>query len=493
MTIIYNARIVDESADKKGAAIIEGKKIKRVFYGTFKSAESVLKAANVGKTKNAAQTEIAGKTKNAAGAGRNSSLSKSSGMTKIDAQGLVLSPAFVDMHAHFRYPGQTQKEDLDSALNAAAAGGFGTLVLMPNTNPVVSSKDEALKVDQEAAERKMSRVFQAVSLTKRFDGATTVHLEGLDKKTTPVISEDGREVASSAVMLDAMKIAAKKKIVVSCHCEDPALAALAKTYRTRALELMAKYKIPAWGAIDKKVLAAVPASALGQIVQNIKEANSLLELAEDAATERNILLAQKAGCHIHLCHVSTVKSVMAARRAKAEEKNYKNGFKITFEITPHHLALEGTAVPKIFAFVNPPLRTANDRAALLAALKDGTADCIATDHAPHTMEDKAAGAPGFTGLETAYAVCNSVLCKKEKISAQKLMALMSARPARILGLKKGLVAAGYDADLVLLDPDKKWRVDSSRFYSKGKATPLDGKTLAGRVVATFVAGRKIFG
>lgn len=466
MTIIYNARIVDESADKKGAVIIEGKKIKRVIYGTFKSAESVLAAAG---------------------------FAKKSGAAAIDARGLVLAPAFIDMHAHFRYPGQTQKEDLDSALKAAAAGGFGTLVLMPNTNPVVSSKDEALKVDQEAAERKMSRVFQSVSLTKRFDGATTVHLEGLDKKTTPVISEDGREVASSAVMLDAMKIAAKKKIVVSCHCEDPELAALAKTYRTRALELMAKYKIPAWGAIDKKVLAAVPASALGQIVQNIKEANSLLELAEDAATERNILLAQKAGCHIHLCHVSTVKSVMAARRAKAEEKNYKNGFKITFEITPHHLALEGTAVPKIFAFVNPPLRTANDRAALLAALKDGTADCIATDHAPHTMEDKAAGAPGFTGLETAYAVCNSVLCKQEKIPAQKLMALMSARPARILGLKKGLVAAGYDADLVLLDPDKKWRVDSSRFYSKGKATPLDGKILAGRVVATFVAGRKIFG
>ena len=479
MTIIYNARIVDENTDKKGAVIIEGTKIKRVFYGTFKSAESVLKAANVGKTKNAAASRAA----------RNSSLASNS----IDARGLVLSPAFIDMHAHFRYPGQTQKEDLDSALNAAAAGGFGTLVLMPNTNPVVSSKAEALKVDAEAAERKMSRVFQTVSLTQNFDGVTTAHLAALDKKTTPVISEDGREVASSAVMLDAMKIAAKKKIIVSCHCEDPTLAALAKSYRTRALELMAKHKIPAWGAIDKKALAAVPKNALDQIVQNIKEANSLLELAEDAATERNILLAQKAGCHIHLCHVSTVKSVMAARRAKAEEKNYKNGFKITFEITPHHLALEGTAVPKIFAFVNPPLRTAQDRAALLAALKDGTADCIATDHAPHTMEDKAAGAPGFTGLETAYAVCNSVLCKRGLLSEQKLMALMSARPARILGLKKGLVAAGYDADLVLLDPDKKWRVDSSRFYSKGKATPLDGKTLAGRVDATFVAGRKIFG
>ena len=461
MTIIYNARIVDENTDKKGAVIIDGKKIKRVIYGAAKSADFC---------------SIGAKT-----------------IYAIDAHGLVLAPAFIDMHAHFRYPGQTQKEDLNSALKAAVHGGFGTLVLMPNTNPVVSSKEAALKIDTEAAARKMSRVYQTVSITQNFDGTSTAHLAALDKKTTPVISEDGHDVLSAAVMLQGMKIAAKKKIVVSCHCEDPALAALAKTYRTRALELMAKYKIPAWGAIDKKVLAAVPKAALLEIVQNIKEANSLLELAEDAATERNILIAQKAGCHIHLCHVSTKKSVEAARRAKAEEKNYKNGFKITFEITPHHLALEGTAVPQIFAFVNPPLRTSQDRAALLAALKDGTADCIATDHAPHTMEDKAAGAPGFTGLETAYAVCNSVLCKQEKIPAQKLMALMSARPARILGLKKGLVAAGYDADLVLLDPDKKWRVDSSRFYSKGKATPLDGKTLAGRVVATFVAGRKIFG
>ncbi len=465
MTIIYNARIVDQKTNKNGAVIINGKKIARVLFGNFKSADSVLAAAGLGKKS----------------------------VSSIDARGLVLSPAFIDMHAHFRYPGQTQKEDLNSALKAAVHGGFGTLVLMPNTNPVVSSKEAALKIDTEAAARKMSRVYQTVSITQNFDGTSTAHLAALDKKTTPVISEDGHDVLSAAVMLQGMKIAAKKKIVVSCHCEDPALAALAKTYRTRALELMAKYKIPAWGAIDKKVLAAVPKAALLEIVQNIKEANSLLELAEDAATERNILIAQKAGCHIHLCHVSTKKSVEAARRAKAEEKNYKNGFKITFEITPHHLALEGTAVPQIFAFVNPPLRTSQDRAALLAALKDGTADCIATDHAPHTMEDKAAGAPGFTGLETAYAVCNSVLCKQEKIPAQKLMALMSARPARILGLKKGLVAAGYDADLVLLDPDKKWRVDSSRFYSKGKATPLDGKTLAGRVVATFVAGRKIFG
>ena len=466
MTIIYNARIVDKNTDKKGAAIIKEKKIERVLFGSFKSAQSVLDAADI--------------------------LLPAVGADAIDAKGLVLSPAFIDMHAHFRYPGQTQKEDLDSALSAAVAGGFGTLVLMPNTNPVVSSKELALKIDEEAAARNKSRVFQTVSITSAFDGKTLDHLRALDKKTTPVISEDGHDVLSATVMLEGMKIAAKKKIIVSCHCEDPDLAAKAKTHRARALELMARYKIPAWGAIKSEALKKVPKAALAEIVQNIKEANSLLELAEDIATERNIAIAQKAGCHIHLCHVSTVKSVEAARRAKAQEKNCKNGFKITFEITPHHLGLEGTAVPKIFAFVNPPLRSRQDRAALIAALKDGTADCIATDHAPHTSSDKAAGAPGFTGLETAYALCNTVLCKEEGMRAQKLSALMSANPAKILGLKKGLVAAGYDADLVLLDPQKKWRVDSCAFRSKGKATPLDGKVLAGRVSATIAGGKVVF-
>ena len=466
MTVIYNARLVDQNTNKNGAVIIKGKKIQKVLFGSFKSAQSVLDAADI--------------------------FLPASGADAIDAKGLVLSPAFIDMHAHFRYPGQTQKEDLDSALSAAVAGGFGTLVLMPNTNPVVSSKELALKIDGEAAARNKSNVFQTVSITQNFDGATLDHLRALDKKTTPVISEDGHDVLSAAVMLDAMKIAAKKKIVVSCHCEDPDLAAKAKVFRARALELMAKYKIPAWGAIEKSALKKVPQKTLEEIVYNIKEANSLLELAEDIATERNIDIAKKAGCHIHLCHVSTVQSVQAARRAKAEEKNYKNGFKITFEITPHHLGLEGTAVPKIFAFVNPPLRSNKDRAALIQALKDGSADCIATDHAPHTASDKAAGAPGFTGLESAYAVCNSVLCKQEKMSEQKLSALMSANPAKILGLKKGLLAAGYDADLVLLDPNKKWRVDSDKFFSKGKATPFDGKTLTGRVAATIVGGRAFY-
>ncbi len=461
-TVIYNCTLLDESVRKKGALVIRNKKIIRVLHGNFKVFKDIEQALA-------------------------SSKDLGSEPVFIDAKGLTLTPAFIDMHAHFRYPGQTQKEDLDSGLAAAAAGGFGTLVLMPNTLPVVSSKEAALRIDAEAAGRKKAKVFQTVSITKDFGGESIEHLSALDKKNIPVISEDGHDVLSAAVMLEGMKIAAKKKIIVSCHCEDPELAAKAKIFRTRALTLMAEYKIPAWGAIDKKTLKAVPKNALKEIVQNIKEANSLLELAEDIATERNIRLAQKAGCHIHLCHVSTVKSIEACRRAKAEQKNHTNGFKITSEVTPHHLGIEGTAVPQIFAFVNPPLRTHADREALIDALRNGTADCIATDHAPHTAADKAGGSPGFTGLETAYALCNTVLCGREKFSGQKLSALMSANPARILGLKKGLLREGYDADLVLVDPKELWKVNSAEFKSKGKATPLEGKTLTGRVKA-FISG-----
>ena len=174
----------------------------------------------------------------------------------------------------------------------------------------------------------------------------------------------------------------------------------------------------------------------------------------------------------------------------AEKKS--GGFEITCEVTPHHLALCGTDEPYIRALVNPPLRSEDDRVALIEALRDGTADVISTDHAPHTLDDKAAGAPGFTGLETAYAVCNSVLVKDCQFSPRKLSQLMSANPARILGLNKGLLRPGYDADLTVIDPDEEWIVDSASFYSKGKATPFEGKKLTGRVKNLFIDGRLVF-
>lgn len=478
MKIIYNAILLDESMRTRGAIVLEKKKIACVLKGNFKSESAVLNA-----TKSACDKNF---------------FSKSSKQIEfVNANGLTLAPAFIDMHSHFRYPGQTQKEDLQSGLAAAAAGGFGTLVLMPNTNPVVSSKELAIKIEDEAVAQKKSRVFQTVSITKDFDGATISHIDSLEKKSTPVISEDGRDVESAAVMLEAMRLAAKKGIIVACHSEDCALAIKAKSYRKKALEIIANYDMSIQDlsqVFEKKNQTSkkIPKLAINEAKENIFIANSILELAEDVATERNIAIAKKANCRIHVCHVSTKGSIEAVRRAKKNIANSKENiaseksqFQITCEITPHHLGLIGTRGKEIFEFVNPPLRSEEDRSALIQALRDGTADVIATDHAPHTACDKTAGAPGFSGLETAYAFCHTVLVEQENFSEQKLSQLMSANPARILGLKKGLLKEGYDADLVLLDPQEKWKVRSAEFFSKGKSTPLEGKILTGRVKKIF--------
>ena len=170
----------------------------------------------------------------------------------------------------------------------------------------------------------------------------------------------------------------------------------------------------------------------------------------------------------------------------------ENGFSVSCEVTPHHIAFCGTDEPNIRALVNPPLRSEDDRIMLIDAIRDGTVDCISTDHAPHTLEDKADGAPGFTGLETSYGVCNSVLVKEGQISSKRLSQLMSANPARLLKLKKGLLKIGFDADFSVVNPDEPWTVDSKHFFSKGKATPFEGRTLYGTVKTVFINGKKVF-
>ncbi|MDE6720298.1 MAG: amidohydrolase family protein, partial [Treponemataceae bacterium] len=334
MKIIYNAILLDESMRTRGAIVLDKKKIACVLKGNFKTESAALNAAK------SACDKIFSRTPKQ--------------IEFVNANGLTLAPAFIDMHSHFRYPGQTQKEDLQSALNAAAAGGFGTLVLMPNTNPVVSSKELAIKIESEAAAQKKSQVFQTVSITKDFDGATISHIDSLEKKSTPVISEDGRDVESAAVMLEAMRLAAKKGIIVACHSEDCALAIKAKSYRKKALEIIANYDMSIQDLsqiFEKKNQASkkIPKVAINEAKENIFIANSILELAEDVATERNIAIAKKANCRIHVCHVSTKSSIEAVRRAKKNIANSKGNvaseksqFQITCEITPHHLGLIGT-------------------------------------------------------------------------------------------------------------------------------------------------------
>lgn len=453
--LIYNVRLLDENIDSAGALLeVEGK-IRSVFQGYFTSSEAVRAMAEA--------------------------VLKEDGLTDCklelyDGRSFTLTPAFIDMHVHMRYPGQTQKEDFESGLHAAAAGGYGTVVAMPNTKPVVSSYEVAVELEREAASYGLTQLFQVVSITQDFDGKTTSHLDRLNRKHIPVISEDGRDVPEAAVMLEGMKKAAQKNIIVSCHCEDPSLAALAKTYRQQALDLINN---------GKKGAKACEA---------LTKANELLTIAEDTATQRNIELAELAGCHIHLAHVSTKNSIEMVAKKKLEQKIYgaKKGFKISCEVTPHHIGLSGTSAPNIYNLVNPPLRSEVDRKVLIEGIKDGVVDVISTDHAPHTEEDKANGAPGFTGIETAFGVCNTVLVHENDISPKKLSQLMSANPARLLNLNKGLLATGYDADLTLVDTEEEWTVDSRMFCSKGKFTPFEGKKLTGKVKALFIDGRKVY-
>ena len=435
--LIYNARLVDRDRDiKKGAILIEGKKI-----AGFPTKDAVKKMMDDPK------------------------------VSKFDASGNTVLPSFVDMHVHMRDPGQTQKEDIRTGCMAAAAGGYGTVVLMPNTNPVISSQDMAVFNDNKGNDLGFCRVIQSVSITKDFDGKTISHLDKLNSKIVPLITEDGHEVASSAVMLNAMKTAKEKKIIVSCHCEDPDLAIEARELRKKALALLNKRKA---SKEDKSKAEKL----LGQ-------AHQILAVAEDTATFRNIRLAQEAGVHIHLCHVSTEQCLDAIKQAK------ENGQNVTCEVTPHHLGLN--CQKNKFQIVNPPLRPENDRLAVVKALLDGTADVIATDHAPHTQDDKASGSPGFSGLETAFATSYTVLCLENGMSLKKLSEKMSARPAEILGLKDcGLLEEGMNADITIVDTDKIWTVHGEEFASKGKYTPLEGKKLTGEIVATFYNGKLVF-
>lgn len=433
-TLIYNARLIDEGMDRENSALlIADGKIERIL--TNEEAAPIMQAA---------------------------------GTDLFDAHGLVVMPAFIDMHAHFRDPGLTQKEDVESGSRAAVAGGFGTLVLMPNTNPVISSQDAAIANNRRGAQIGLADLIQSVSITRDFGGTDISHLNELDKKIVPLITEDGHEVQDSAVMYEAMTIAARKGIIVSCHCEDPFLAAAARPLRKTALEELSK-------------------GNREEAARLLARADELLRLAEDTATDRNIRLAAAAGCHLHLCHVSTAHCLESAVRAK------KAGQKLSLEVTPHHIGLTGSTMPDIFNIVNPPLRAEDDRQALIAALKSGDADAISTDHAPHTMQDKKSGSPGFSGLETAFAVCHTNLVLGGVMDLRTLSARMSASPARLLSLgDRGFLKAGYRADLAVVDTGRIWTVRGEAFCSKGKFSPWENRELTGKVTASFHSGRKVY-
>lgn len=478
----YNVRLVDAYTDSPGLLLVEGERIRAVVKGDFSLHDAKTLAEEGFSTEN---------------------------IQFIDGQGMILQPAFIDLHAHFRYPGQGQKEELTTALAAAAAGGFGTLVLMPNTIPAISSADLVAQVCSDAHKLALADVIQTITLTKDYSGSDNSHLEGLPTFVdgTPPLAgqvamatEDGKDVESSFTMLESMKICGRKNIKVACHNEDMTLAAAARPWRKIATDIFAQ-EAPLQEDKPGSIPPATDSSKpkIKEALAALEEANKLLSLAEDIATERNIRLAHQAGCHVHISHVSTAGAMDYIRAAKAK------GYKVTSEVTPHHLGLSvAPNDPSLRHIVNPPLRSEADRQAVIAALIDGTADAISTDHAPHSIQDKANGAPGFTGLETAYGVCNSVLvqgingsARGKTISPSRLSQLMAANPARILALDqgaepRGLLQVGFMAHLVLCHPTTQWTVSSTNLASKGKYTPLEGSTLTGCVVATYHRGKEVY-
>ena len=348
----------------------------------------------------------------------------------IDAAGRTLMPGFIDLHCHWRTPGFEYKEDIATGSAAAAAGGYTFVNLMPNTRPVCSSAAQAHAVMDEAERLGICGANQTVSITENFDGQTLDHLKSLPEDLR-FITEDGKGVQNNEVMAKAFAICAQRDLVLMSHAED--------------------MQISKWD----------------------------YRLAENIETVRNLHLSEYYGTRLHMCHVSTREAIAAIGDAK------RRGVPVTCEVTPHHLWFADTDYR-----VNPPIRQPEDVQALVEAIRTGVVDAIATDHAPHSAEDKANGAAGMIGLETAFGVCYTKLCREQGLELYYLEALMSRFPAAILGLAgKGAVQVGMDADLTLVELDTPYVVDASAMHSRSHNTPFDGATLYGRVDLTIRGGR----
>ncbi|SCL97126.1 dihydroorotase [Sporanaerobacter sp. PP17-6a] len=347
---------------------------------------------------------------------------------KIDAGDLCVMPSFVDMHDHFRDPGFTFKEDIYTGSKSALRGGYTFVNLMGNTNPVCSNMEIVDYVLNKSKKFDLVDVHQVVSITKNFDGETLEHLDTLDKRVK-FISDDGKGVVRNDIMYKAFLKAKEKGLVIISHAEDENLTPM-----------------------DNR-------------------------LSENLMTIRDISLAKFSGGRLHLAHVSTKEALEEIIKAK------KEGVGVTCEVTPHHLALYDNDYK-----VNPPIREKEDADNLICGLKNGGIDAIATDHAPHSKEDKINGACGISGLESAFSVCYTVLVKRGYIKLSQLSRLMSFRPGELMGIRKGKIEVGYDGDLVLVDLNKKRRIDGSKFLSKGKNTPFDGMEFYGDVIGTVKNG-----
>ena len=378
----------------------------------------------------------------------------------IDAKGCYVMPGLIDLHVHFRDPGLTYKEDIETGSRAAAKGGFTTVCCMPNTKPVVDSPETVKYIIDKGKAVGLTNVLPVGAVTKNMAGVEITDVEGLKAAGICAISEDGKSVMNSGVYRKAMKNAKKADIPVLAHCEDINLV------EGGVINLGDKSK------------------ELG--VKGISNA------VEDVIALRDILLAKETGAKLHLCHCSTKDSVEMVRRAKEE------GVKVTAEVCPHHFSMCSDDITSNDANfkMNPPLRTREDMEALIKGLSDDIMDVISTDHAPHSAEEKAKDlehAPfGIVGLETSVALTITNLVKKGHITPLQMAAKMSYNPAKVLGINKGTLNEGAIADVTIINPNKEYVIDSNECASKGKNTPFNGYRVSGEVEYTILNGNVVY-
>lgn len=374
----------------------------------------------------------------------------------IDCTGLTVLPGLIDMHVHLREPGFEKKEDIASGSAAAVKGGFTQICCMPNTRPVADNKVVISYIVHRAKEVNLCKVHPIGAITEGQKGENLAAIGAMKAAGAVALSEDGKSVVNTNLMANAMLYAADFGLKCLCHCEDASL-------------------------VDGGVVNEGYYSTLTGLKGSIRA-------AEDIVIAREILLAESLSLPVHICHVSTYSGVQLIREAKAR------GVQVTAETCPHYFTLTDEVIAGFDTNtkVNPPIREERDRLAVIEGLKDGTLDCIVTDHAPHHFDDKnveyALAAFGISGLETSFALSYTQLVRDGALTLGQLADRMSAAPAAILNLRGGAIEAGAPADLTVVDLNERWTIDPAQFVSKGKNTPFAGRQVYGRVKYTLVDG-----
>lgn len=378
------------------------------------------------------------------------------GGEEINAEGLHVFPGLIDMHVHLREPGFEKKEDIESGAKAAVKGGFTQVCCMPNTNPVTDNKVVITYVKARAKEVNLCKIHPIGAITKGLKGEEMAGIASMKKAGAVAISDDGVAVKNARMMRLAMEYAKGFDMLCLCHCEDKDLVD---------------------GGSVHEGLSATIAGIRG-----------IPRSAEDVIIAREISLAESLDCPVHICHVSTYSGVRMIRDAK------RAGIKVTAETCPHYYSFTDEIIKTYDTNtkVNPPIREEVDKQAILAGLKDGTIDCIVTDHAPHHIDDKNVeydvAAFGISGIETSFGFAITNLYKAGVLSLNEIADKMSAAPARILGLDGGEIAEGKVADFTIANLDEKWIIDPAKFVSKGKNNPFGGTELFGTIAYTIVDG-----